>query len=56
MQTIEDIRSTALKYASGLPNIFTANALIREVIAIEAYLLNPNKSKELTKEDLYGPL
>lgn len=56
MQTIEDIRNTALNHASGLPNIFTAKDLIRESIAIEAYLLNRNKSKELTREDLYGSL
>lgn len=56
MNTIEDFRDTALHYASGLPNIYTAKDIIREAIAIEAYLLNRNKSKELTREDLYGSL
>jgi hypothetical protein len=56
MRTIEDTRSRALLYASGLPNIYKAEDLIREAIAIEAYLISLNNPKDLTKEDLYGPL
>ena len=54
--TREELRLAALNLASGLPNIWTSENLIKEAAQIEAYLMYSGKPKQITHEDLYGPL